>query len=268
MKSIRNLAVVLALLAFIFTAATGHASTTESAMEHYKNAILSGSLGNFKNADNSLTKALKDQPLFPQAKQLRIIIKDISAKKITSQTGKHLFKAIILSKPDSLDKSLKQYDLAIKGAPNYAKAYALRAMTRSLQNDLDGATSDLARAIKLSPDNYMIYYMRGTLYASKNIYTHALSDLNKAIELNPKMVEAYSNRAGLQYSKGEFDLAIVDLSSAIGLAPKVASLYQMRGFLYATRFNDSTKACIDLEKACKLGSCESLKMAKDKGICK
>jgi len=267
MKTIRSCVVFAALLIFIFTAAAASAGDN-AIVENFTKALEAGSKGNFKKAEKLLKKSLNEYPLFAQAEIMLKITEDVTNKKINARTAKHIFTGEALSQPDSLDKSIKEFNLAIKAAPKYSNAYTLRAMVRSLKNDLDGATADLSRAMKLDPDNFMAYYLRGTLYASKNISTHALSDLDKAIELNPKMAAAYNNRAGLHYSKGEFDLAIADISSALKLAPKAPSLYQIRGLLYTARLSDSTKGCADLDQACKLGLCYQFNQAKERGICK
>ncbi len=267
MKTIRSCAVLVALLIFIFTAAPANAQDQIEPNDFAK-AVELGSKGNFKKANKFLNKSRKGHPLFAPAAHLLQITSDLSSKKISQETAKHIFKGVMFGTNNSLEKSIKELDLAVKSSPEYSDAYALRAMIRSLQNDLDGATSDLYKAVKLEPDNFMAYYLRGSLYASKNIFTHALSDLDKAIELNPEMAAAYNNRAGLHYGKGEFDLAIVDLTHALELAPKTASLYEMRGFLYAVRLNDNERGCQDLKKACDLGGCNSLEMAKKRKICK
>ncbi|VAW38237.1 hypothetical protein MNBD_DELTA02-34 [hydrothermal vent metagenome] len=267
MKTIRSCAMFAALLILIFTASAANGQD-KATVENFTKAVEAGSKGNFKEAKKLLNKSLKGHPLFAPAAHLLRITEDITKKKISARTGKYIFTGVMLSKPETLDRSIKEFDKAIKAAPKYSDAYALRAMIRSLKNDLDGATSDLTRAVKLEPDNFMAYYLRGSLYASKNIYTHALSDLDKAIELNPKMAAAYNNRAGLHYSKGEFDLAIADLSSALKLAPRAPSLYQIRGFLYTARLNDSKKGCADLKEACKLGLCDYLEQGRKQGLCK
>ncbi len=266
MKTIRSCAVIVALLIFIFTAVQAHA-LDKIGPNDFSKAVEFGSKGNFKKAVKFLNKSREGHPLFTPADHLLKITSDLSSKKISKETAVHIFKGVMFSATNSLDKSIKEFNLAVKSAPKYSDAYALRAMIRSLQDDLDGATSDLYKAVKLEPDNFMAYYLRGSLYASKNIYTHALSDLDKAIELNPDMAAAYNNRAGLHYSKGEFDLAIADMTHALELAPKTASLYEMRGFLYAVRLNNNTMGCLDLEKACELGGCDSLEMAKERNIC-
>ncbi len=267
MKTIRSCAILAALFIFIFTAAAANGQDKTTA-DNFTKAVEAGSKGNFKEAERLLNKSLKGHPLLAPAAHLLKITNDITNKKISATAAKHIFTGVMLGQPDTLDRSIKEFNSAIKAAPNYSDAYALRAMIRSLKNDLNGATSDLTRAIKLEPDNFMAYYLRGSLYASKNIYTHALSDLDKTIELNPEMAAAYNNRAGLYYSKGEFDMAIANLNSALKLAPKAPSLYQIRGFLYTVRLNDSTKGCADLKQACKLGLCDYMEQARKQGLCK
>jgi len=267
MKTIRSCAVLTALLIFIFTAVQAQA-LNKTEPNDFEKAVEFGSKGDFKKVNKFLNKSRKGHPLFTPADHLLKITRDLASNKISQKTAQHIFKGVMLGTSNTLDKSIKEFDQAVKTAPEYSDAYALRAMIRSLQNDLDGATSDLYKAVKLEPDNFMAYYLRGSLYASKSIFTHALSDLNKAIELNPGMAAAYNNRAGLHYSKGEFDLAIVDMTHALELAPKTASLYEMRGFLYAVRLNDNARGCQDLKKACELGGCDSLEMAKKRKICK
>jgi tetratricopeptide (TPR) repeat protein len=61
--------------------------------------------------------------------------------------------------------------------------------------------------------------------------------------------------------------AIEYLTNAIKLLPDYADAYNNRGFAYFMQGNNML-GCRDAEKACKLGDCKLLKLAKDNGVCR
>jgi tetratricopeptide (TPR) repeat protein len=62
-------------------------------------------------------------------------------------------------------------------------------------------------------------------------------------------------------------LAINDFSKAISLKEDYANAYNNRAFVYF-RQGDKISGCKDAEKACELKNCNTLEMAKGKGLCR
>jgi len=95
--------------------------------------------------------------------------------------------------------------------------------------------------------------------------TDAVKAFSNAIELNPQFVEAYVPR-GLAYGAlGNTQQEIKDYNTAIELNPQYAEAYYSRGAVYLIQGNEKL-GCSDAQKACALGHCKLLEMAKSKGV--
>ena len=95
----------------------------------------------------------------------------------------------------------------------------------------------------------------------------ALEYLNKAITLDSKYAKAYNNRGLAWSNKGDYDRAILDYNKAIELNPKYAEAYNNRGFVYMIGLGKQIEACSDLKRACDLGDCRGIKVARQNGDC-
>jgi tetratricopeptide (TPR) repeat protein len=132
--------------------------------------------------------------------------------------------------------------------------------------DYQGAIKNFNEAIRLDPEYAIAYSNRGIAYSKMGEYQQAINDYNHAIKLYPNYAKAYFNRA-FTYSKlKNYQQAIADYTMAIQLNPTDANAYVLRGVIYSTLGNRE-KACEDQKKACELGICEGLNLAREKGIC-
>ncbi len=122
-------------------------------------------------------------------------------------------------------------------------------------------------AIYFKPDNAYDFNGRGIEYSRRGMYKNAIEDFSQAILLKSDYADAYNNR-GLTYSKdGRQQPAIEDFNRAINLKPDFVSAYINRGVAYLMSKNKEL-GCKDAQKACSLGNCELLKMAKKEGYCR
>jgi tetratricopeptide (TPR) repeat protein len=94
----------------------------------------------------------------------------------------------------------------------------------------------------------------------------ALEYLNNAIKLQPNNALTYLKRAAAYVNLIEYQKALEDFNKAIRLKPDYAYAYNNRGILYLMVGNNEL-GCRDAQKACKLGICKSLDLAKAKGLC-
>jgi len=125
----------------------------------------------------------------------------------------------------------------------------------------------LNNGIKLQPDSVDAYNNRGLAYGKLGQYQRAIEDFNKAIRLKPDYPDAYCNR-GFSYVKlKQNQRAIKDFNKAIHLKPDYANAYSNRGTVYLMQDNKEL-GCPDAQKACDLGNCKLLEMAKSKGLCR
>jgi tetratricopeptide (TPR) repeat protein len=95
----------------------------------------------------------------------------------------------------------------------------------------------------------------------------AIEDFNNAIRLKPDYADtAYNSRGSVYYKLGQYQMAIEDFNNAIRLKPDDADAYNNRGIVYFTQGNNKP-GCFDAQRACALGNCKILEIAKTKGLC-
>jgi len=94
----------------------------------------------------------------------------------------------------------------------------------------------------------------------------AIEYLNNAIKLQPNNAKTYFNRGAAHVNLGQYQQAFEDFNKAIGLKQDYAYAYNNRGIIYLMQGNKEL-GCRDAQKACELGICKSLELAKAKGLC-
>jgi tetratricopeptide (TPR) repeat protein len=125
---------------------------------------------------------------------------------------------------------------------------------------------DFNKATRLKQGNAYDYNNRGIDYSKLGKHEMAIDDFDQAIRLKPDFADAYINR-GLTYSKkGHYQLALDDFNQAIRLKPDFADAYINRGVTYLI-IKNKEMGCFDAQKACSLGNCKLLEMAKSKRYC-
>jgi hypothetical protein len=121
--------------------------------------------------------------------------------------------------------------------------------------------------LKVTDYNWLAYNNRGNTYHHLGNYRQAIEDLNRAIEIKPGYAEAYNNRAKAYNGVGNYRQAIKDLYRAIEIKQGYADAYYNRAIVYLKQ-GDNILGCRDAQKACELGDCKVLEMAKDRGLCR
>ncbi len=94
----------------------------------------------------------------------------------------------------------------------------------------------------------------------------AIEYLNNAIKMQPDDETYYYNRGVAYDNLGQYQPAIKDYNQAIRLQPDYPKAYNNRGINYLSQGNN-TLGCSDARKACALGNCKLLEMAKGRGVC-
>jgi len=124
----------------------------------------------------------------------------------------------------------------------------------------------LDKAINLQKNNAETYNKRGIAYFALRDYAHTIADNNEAIRLKPDYIFAYNNR-GIAYVRlGQYKPAIEDCNQVIRLKPDWSQAYINRGTVHLL-LGEKKLGCLDYKKACSLGNCKSLELAKGKGFC-
>jgi tetratricopeptide (TPR) repeat protein len=148
-----------------------------------------------------------------------------------------------------------------------AQHSSTRGVDYSEHNQNINNTDYFNNAIYFRPNNAYDFNSRGIEYSKRGMYKKAIDDFNQAIRLKPDLVDAYNNRGLTYFRDGQSQPAINDFNQAIRLKPDLVSAYINRGAAYLTS-HKKEPGCLDARKACSLGNCELLKMAKEKGYCR
>ena len=164
-------------------------------------------------------------------------------------------------------KAIEDLSRLIVLNPTYIKAYNNRGLSYLNLGQYQQAIEDFNKAIIREPTYVDAYYNRGMTYYNIGQYRKAIEDYNRTIVLNPTYIKAYNNR-GLSYlNLGQYQQAIEDFNKAIIREPNFEMAYRNRGVAYIKQGNKEL-GCYDAQKACELGNCKLLEMAKGKGYCR
>ena len=123
--------------------------------------------------------------------------------------------------------AIKDYDTAIRLAPDFADAYINRANAREELGDLEGAIKDYSTAIRLGADYAFVYTSRAKVRSDLSDNKGAIEDYNTAIRLKPEdnlLAAIYVNRSSAKVDLGDYKGAIEDCNAAIRLKPQDAIL--------------------------------------------
>ena len=162
--------------------------------------------------------------------------------------------------------AIEDYNKTIRLKPDNADAYNNRGTIYTKLGQYQMAIEDFNNAIRLKPDNAAAYNSRGAIFIKFGQYQMAIEDLNNTIRLKPDDADAYNNRGTIYTKLGQYQMAIEDFNNAIRLKPDDADTYFNRGIIYFTQGNNKP-GCFDAQKACALGNCKILEVAKTKGLC-
>jgi len=155
----------------------------------------------------------------------------------------------------------------VKKSPNKARPHNNLGIALSAEVKSEQAIEHYNQALRITPDYADVYNNRGNAYANLGQYKLAFEDYHQAIRLKPDYADAYYNW-GYAYDKlNQYQLAIEYYNQAIRLDPNYLRAYINRGVVYLLHGNKKI-GCPDAQKACALGNCKLLEMAKDKGDCR
>ena len=124
-----------------------------------------------------------------------------------------------------------------------------------------------SHALQITKDSSIVYNNRGNAYYKLGQYQRAIEDYDKAISLQPDYVRAYYNRGTAYIKLGQYQRAIEDYNKTITLQSDYVLSYINRGIAYLLQGNKKL-GCSDAQKACELGKCKILDIAKGKGDCR
>jgi hypothetical protein len=123
-----------------------------------------------------------------------------------------------------------------------------------------------ADCVKKSPDKERPNENFGFALYTDGRIEEAIDHYNKAIRLTPNYAGVYNNRGAAYVKLAQYQLAIENYNQAISLKQDYIQAYSNRGVAYFLQGNNEL-GCRDVQKACELGYCKTLELAKGKGYC-
>jgi tetratricopeptide (TPR) repeat protein len=138
------------------------------------------------------------------------------------------------------EAALRDYNSAIKIAPEYQYAYVTRCETRLQLDDLTGALADCDTAVRLDATDALAYEDRADVHFQRETYQLALADYDKAVELGRSGAYVFAARCDAERLVGKRDLAKADCEKALSIDPKSRRGLWARGRLALTeaRYTD------------------------------
>ena len=186
---------------------------------------------------------------------------------IEKQTGKkpNLPKKINLP---NRKKAAKPNRPAAQGTdPENLASVAMGLWQNGRYTDPESAVDHWSGVIEARPDSAEAFNNRGIGHFNARRYLEAISDYDQAIRLKANYAVAFNNRGNARYEMAKYQEALADYSASLRINPQYANAHSNRGLAYF-RLSKHPKACEDFQKACELGSCETLKWAVSQQICK
>jgi tetratricopeptide (TPR) repeat protein len=117
--------------------------------------------------------------------------------------------------------------------------------------EYDAALREYNEAIKRAPDLAEAYYGRGSVHQAMGETARALEDFDRAIERDPRLAAAYLQRAKLRTEAGDLENALADFGELMNLRVNDAETYLNRGICLVKK-GLVNAAAADLELVLKL----------------
>ncbi len=178
------------------------------------------------------------------------------ARSRVDPAGEANVQGIEAAKARNYGLAVAHFTEAVRLRPDWAEAYANRALARQRLGDVDGAIADLGLAIRLDPGSAKAYFNRGNARKAKGDLDGSIADYDEAIRLNPGDAGAHNNRGAARQLKRDYEGAIADFSDAIRLDPNHQKSYDALAWILATcptdRLRNGARAVELATKACDL----------------
>lgn len=122
-------------------------------------------------------------------------------------------------KPVNIEKSIEEYNHAIKAEPDRTDYRLKSAILMTRQNKLKEATAKIKSIKEEFPDKPDGYHGESIIYAKEKKYDLALKDINIAIRINPKNPRYYIDRGYIYYNMKNFAKSRMDFQTALRFEP-------------------------------------------------
>jgi tetratricopeptide (TPR) repeat protein len=143
----------------------------------------------------------------------------------TTAPENQLVLAAVLGADNQNDQAFQLIESALQSKPDYAEAFASRALLKLRVNDLAGALADAEKALSIKPAMGQLWGMVGSLRHQLKNLPGAIEALEKAVEYEPDNVGHLVNLGELKRQTGALGNAIDLLEKAAAIAPSNSSVW-------------------------------------------
>jgi tetratricopeptide (TPR) repeat protein len=152
-----------------------------------------------------------------------------------------------------LDKAAATIETALKrlGANQCAVQLSQRAAIELSRGKIDDALNDCNAAIKIDQKCARAFAVRAEVWRRKKDLAKALADADEAAWLDANLEMAYLHRGMIQMDKGDLDAAVTDFTRTIELDPYDPIPLQQRARVFEGK-GDAKNAMRDREAAARL----------------
>ncbi|MGA1226742.1 MAG: hypothetical protein ACO3VF_05785 [Tamlana sp.] len=148
---------------------------------------------------------------------------------------------------EAYEDAIKDFSNIIKVAPDWSKAYTLRAAAYKVLEKYQSALEDYNIAILIDP-SVETYYNRGVFFMDIKYYNEANSDFTKVLRTDKNNAYSYFYRGASNLFLGKFLNAIDDFKKALEFDAMDFDAYLGLAMAY-NRVNDVEKAKANFDKA-------------------
>lgn len=226
---------------------------------YYYRAYAKFSLDDFGGAEADLTKAIDINPYMVELYQLRgicrIRMSDFEgAEKDYSRTLDELRddrsarfnRALCRLEQKKYDEAEADVDSIMAAAPNFYRAYPLKAQIAFERQDTTAGVKWLTTLTEREPTNTDAWSFLGRYALRQSRYARADSLLTKAITLSPRRYDDLLARALARHGMNRFGAAVDDYTRVIDLVPEHFVAHYNRGLILALVGEDN-KALEDFD---------------------
>ena len=245
--------VVVACLGFIFHTGYSFARSVDRVSDsysHYSMGLLFDELGQFKEASEEYTKALRSDPssigthLKLALDYIRLAQDDDAIRHLKS-VGKidaqniesRLILALLYTSLGRYDEAKVEYEVVLKKAseldPKNLDIYYSLAQLYYEQKKLDLAVDACKAIIRLAPNEADAHYLLGFIYDDNARHKEAIAEFNKALQLKPDSAD-FLNSLAYAYAEAGINLneAEILIKKALRSDPKNGAYIDTLGWIY------------------------------------
>lgn len=140
-------------------------------------------------------------------------------------------------KKGQFDRSLADYNEAIRIDPKYDSAFNRRCYLRAIIGQLQLALADCNVALRLSPENAASLETRGITYLKLGYVEQSIADFSAALRINPNLAVSLYGRGLAKQKKGDSIGGDADVAAANALTADIAEQFAKLGIQSTARVN-------------------------------